>query len=248
MGRSLRRRIQRVLGGLLLVGLLLPPAQVLTARFVDPPLTWTMIETTWDYGRARGEWKLAERDWRDLDALGKPVPRAFVASEDARFWLHNGFDWAGICAAVEANKDGGRPRGGSTITQQTARNVFLWQGQSWFRKGLEALYTLWMELLLPKERILELYLNVAETGVLTFGAEAGARHWFGRSAADLDADQAGRLAAVLPSPRKWKVSGDHASRRSAWIQANPAPWPGRPGYDEARRWWATEGPRLWDCF
>lgn len=223
--------------------------QVGLVRFIDPPFTLTMLEASHRYSRARGEWQPWTREWRDLDALGEAVPRAVVAAEDARFWLHAGVDMEGVCRAMEKNRErarrgDGRRVGGSTITQQAARNLFLWQGQSWLRKGLELVYALWMELLLPKERILELYLNVAETGVLTFGVEAGAERYFGKPAAELSAEQAARLAAVLPSPRRWSIDGPQVTRRSARILAQPAPWPGEPGFQEARERARRRG---WGC-
>lgn len=247
--RRLWRALPRLCLGLVVSFVLVSVSQVALARFVDPPLTLTMVGAIRDHHRFYGEWRMPRRDWRDLDELGEAVPRALVASEDARFWLHRGFDWEGICYAVDANRDGdGRRVGGSTITQQTARNVFLWQEQSWLRKGLETWYALLMELLLPKERILELYANVAETGILTFGVEAGAQRYWGRGAAALSESEAARLAAVLPSPRKWSVTGGTASQRAAWVARNPAPWPGDGGFEAARQAWAegAAGPScLW---
>lgn len=201
-----------------------------------------MLSSAWTATVEAGAPRWVARVDRPIAELGT-VPAAFVASEDARFWLHRGFDWDGICGAVAKNAEGRSLRGGSTITQQTAKNVFLWQGRSWVRKGLEVWYTGWMELLLGKERILELYVSVAETGPATFGAEAGARHWFGRSAAALTADEAARLAGILPSPRKWTPDGASARKRAAHVAAHPAPWPGKHGFDAARAQWARgRGP------
>ena len=146
-----------------------------------------------------------------------------------------------ICAALKHNAEGGRLRGGSTLSQQVAKNVFLWQGRSWARKGLEAWYTVLLEGLVPKRRILELYLNVAETGPMVFGVEAGANHHYGKSAAGLSADQAGRLAGILPDPRRRSVEGSAARERAAWIRANPAPMPGAPGWDAVLRAWEADG-------
>jgi monofunctional biosynthetic peptidoglycan transglycosylase len=213
--------------------------QVGACRLLDPPFTLTMLSAAWD---APDGPRWVARSDRPVSELGH-VPAAFVASEDARFWLHRGFDWDGICGAVVKNATGSGLRGGSTLTQQTAKNVFLWQGRSWIRKGLETWYALWMELLLGKERILELYLTVAETGPATFGAEAGARHWFGRAARDLTPEEAARLAGILPSPRRWTPNGDAAASRARHVAANPAPWPGRPGFDAAvKRWDGGNGP------
>lgn len=204
---------------------------MLLARWIDPPLTLTMLERVWEQGRARGRWTWVDHRPVALERVGPTLPRAVVSSEDARFWLHHGFDLDGICAAIRKNRRAGEPvAGGSTISQQVARNVFLWQERSWLRKGLEAWYTLWLELLVPKERILELYLGVAETGPLRFGVESGARYHFGASAAALDAAQAGRLAAILPSPLRWSPDGATARERAAWIQRNRVPFPGDPGF------------------
>jgi monofunctional glycosyltransferase len=199
--------------------------QVVFVRFIDPPLTLSMLEQVWDRWRLEGEVRGFAYAPISMDQMGKDLPVAAVSSEDARFWSHHGFDTAAIAAAWEANQDGGKVRGGSTISQQAARNLFLWQGRSWLRKGLEAWYTLWLEALVPKERILELYLNIAETGPAQFGVEAGARHWYGVAARKLTPNQAGRLIGILPSPRKWTPSGKTASKRAAWIANNPAPGP-----------------------
>ncbi len=176
-----------------------------------------------------------------LMSLGETVPRAVVASEDARFFLHHGFDWAGICGAAAKNADGRSLRGGSSITQQTAKNVFLWQGRSWLRKGLEAWYTLLMEAILPKERILELYLSVAETGPMTFGVHSGATLWFQSSPAALTPDQAARLAGIFPSPNRWDPSGESATKRARHVAANPAPFPGDRGFNAAAQAYAAQG-------
>ncbi|MCA9490854.1 MAG: monofunctional biosynthetic peptidoglycan transglycosylase [Myxococcales bacterium] len=214
--------------------------QVLAARFVDPPFTLTMVERAWEAGR----WP--ERRHVALADAG-PVARAFVSSEDGRFFLHRGFDWEAICAALEHNAKSDRIRGGSTISQQVAKNVFLWQGRSWVRKGLEVWYTVLLELLVPKQRILELYLDVAETGPLVFGAEAGARHHFGKSAGTLSLEQAGRLAGILPDPRNRSVKGESATRRASFVKANLAPFPGDPGWDEVKRRWDADGHGPWTC-
>jgi monofunctional biosynthetic peptidoglycan transglycosylase len=138
-----------------------------------------------------------ERDWVPIDDISVHLQRAVVAAEDANFCLHWGFDMAAIRAAIDA----GAARGGSTISQQTVKNAFLWHGRSWLRKALEAAITPLMEALWPKRRILEVYLNVAEFDEGVFGAEAAARHHFGIEARDLSAEQAARLAAVLPAPQ-----------------------------------------------
>ncbi len=221
-------------------------AQVVVVRWVDPPFTLTMVERSWAQVRA------GERPyWPDvrpvpLSSLPPHVPRAIVASEDARFFFHRGFDWTAVCAAMRSNAAGGRLRGGSTLTQQVAKNVFLWQQRSWLRKGLEAWYTLLLELLVPKERILELYLGVAETGPMVFGIEAGARHHFGVPASSLTATQAGQLAGILPDPRRRSVRGEAATARAAFVAENPAPFPGDRVFDEVAENLARE-PGLRAC-
>jgi monofunctional biosynthetic peptidoglycan transglycosylase len=222
------------------VALALSVAQVVAVRWLDPPFTLTMIERAlepvWTGGAPR--WPTA--DPVRLDELGAVVPRAVVASEDARFFLHQGFDATAICAALRSNEAGGRLRGGSTLTQQVAKNVFLWQHRSWVRKGLEAWYTALLELLVPKSRILELYLNVAETGPFVFGVEAGARHHFGRSAASLTPEQAGRLAGILPDPRRRSVTGTAAAARARFVAEYPAPFPGDRSFDLVAASFAAE--------
>lgn len=194
---------------------LFPVICVLTTTLIPPPATILMLQ------------RLAAGDgmdyrWRSLNGISPNLVYAAIAAEDARFCEHRGFDMEAIQQAMDHNEDGGRVRGGSTISQQTAKNVFLWPQRSWIRKGLEAGYTVLIETIWGKRRIMEVYLNVAETGPGVYGAEAGARHWFGVSAADLTPQQAARLAAILPSPRRYKAAppGPYVRRRAARIQAN----------------------------
>lgn len=141
------------------------------------------------------------RDWRGLDAIAAVLPRTVIAAEDAKFCTHNGIDWETLQEVIEDAQDGEATRGGSTITQQLAKNLFLWGGRSFVRKALELPLALWIDAVLPKGRILELYLNVAEWGPAgQFGAEAGARHAFGKAASQLTAREAALLAAILPNP------------------------------------------------
>ena len=147
------------------------------------------------------------KDWESLDNIDRNMVSAVIAAEDARFCEHSGFDAEAIEQAMRENLEGGRIRGGSTISQQTAKNVFLWQGGGYFRKGLEAWFTFWIELVWGKRRIMEVYLNVAETGIGTYGVEAGAQRYFGHSAARMSRDEASRMAAALPSPKKRAVKG-----------------------------------------
>jgi monofunctional glycosyltransferase len=164
--------------------------------------------------------------WRSLDDISPRLVEAAIAAEDSTFCAHHGFDMKAIERALKANarteqRGGGRIRGGSTISQQTAKNVFLWPGRDWVRKGLEAGYTVMIETVWGKRRIMEVYLNVAEWAPGVYGAEAAARHWYGKSASDLSPREAARLAAILPSPRRYKAAspGPYVRRRASRIQA-----------------------------
>ena len=160
--------------------------------------------------------------WVSWQRISPHVARAVVAAEDQRFLLHDGFDFGAIEQAVvdRVTGESGRLRGASTLTQQLAKNLFLWPGRSVARKGLEAWYTGWLELALPKRRILELYLNVAQLGPCRFGVEAAAEHFFGHGASELDAGQAALLAAVLPNPAKMRIDapGPYTLARAREIQ------------------------------
>jgi monofunctional glycosyltransferase len=169
---------------------------VLAYRFVNPPITFTMI------GDMMGG-RSVTRDWMSLDDMDPDVARAAIAGEDSKFCTHSGFDTQAIEAAMRRNAQGGSViRGGSTISQQTAKNAFLWQGGGYFRKGLEAWFTLLIENVWGKRRIMEIYLNIAETGIGTYGANAGAQRYFGKDASNLSAREAARIAAVLPLPKR----------------------------------------------
>jgi monofunctional biosynthetic peptidoglycan transglycosylase len=168
---------------------------VLAYRFVDPPATFLML---------RDRWRGTPVDYRpiDLAAMGRHLPRAVIGAEDAHFCYHHGFDLEAMEQAWKRNASGGRLRGGSTISQQTAKNAFLWPGRTLLRKGIEAWFTLWIELLWGKPRIMEAYLNIVELGRGIYGVEAAARHYFGKPAAGLSRTEAARIAAILPQPVK----------------------------------------------
>lgn len=163
-------------------------------RFVPPPITFTMLA---DVARGHG----ITKTWTPLTRIGPNMARAAIAAEDSKFCVHHGFDTAAIEAAIKRNARGGRIRGGSTISQQTAKNAFLWQGGGYFRKGLEAWFTLLIETIWGKRRIMEVYLNLAETGIATYGVEAGSRRYFGHDASHLSRIEASRMAAVFPLPK-----------------------------------------------
>lgn len=164
-------------------------------RFINPPFTFTMLGDV-----LHGQ--LITKQWMSLDRMDPNMPRAAIAGEDARFCLHDGFDFAALKQAYARNQKGGRIRGGSTISQQTAKNVFLIQSGGYVRKGFEAWFTFLIEHLWGKRRIMEVYLNVAETGIGTYGANAGSIRYFGHDASTLSPTEAGRIAAVLPLPKK----------------------------------------------
>ncbi|WP_395650869.1 monofunctional biosynthetic peptidoglycan transglycosylase [Brevundimonas sp.] len=193
----------------------LPIGGVLVHALIPPPVTILMVQ------QALGGKGLDYR-WRGLNDISPNLVYSAIAAEDARFCSHRGFDIEAIQKALAHNEDGGRVRGGSTISQQTAKNVFLWPGRDWIRKGLEAGYTVLIETIWGKRRTLEVYLNVAEWAPGVYGAEAASRHWFGRSARDLTPQQAARLAAILPSPRRYDATtpGPYVRRRAARIQAS----------------------------
>ncbi|HRP00309.1 MAG TPA: monofunctional biosynthetic peptidoglycan transglycosylase [Flavobacteriales bacterium] len=179
---------------------------------VEPPVTWVMVEQA-------NEQDGIERTVTDWSAISRNLPLAVMASEDQRFMFHSGFSWEAMRKAMERNKKGRRIRGGSTISQQTAKNVFLWPGRTYLRKGLEAWFTVLIELLWTKERILEVYLNVAEMGKGVFGAEAAAQHCFDRPAARLTAAQAALITATLPAPRRFSCTSPsgYIRGRQQWV-------------------------------
>ncbi|MCA0902886.1 monofunctional biosynthetic peptidoglycan transglycosylase [Qipengyuania aquimaris] len=190
--RFLVRFLFKLLLGFVALSLLL----VLTFKFVPVPVTATMV--------MNGDG--ITKDWEPLSNIDRNLVRAVIAAEDGKFCTHDGFDREAIENAIEQNAKGGRIRGGSTISQQTAKNVFLWQGGGYFRKGLEAWFTVLIENIWDKRRIMEVYLNVAETGIGTYGAEAGAQRYFRKSAASLTPLEAARMAAALPLPQERSVT------------------------------------------
>ena len=182
---------------------------VFVFKFVPVPFTPLMairaIETKMD-----GKEMYSSHDWVPLEKIAVNMQKAVIASEDGTFLTHNGFDFIAIEKAIKNNEKGKKIKGGSTISQQTAKNVFLWQGRSYFRKVLEAYFTVLIELIWGKERIMEVYLNSIEMGDGVYGVEAAAEHWYGKKAADLTKIEAAGIAAILPNPRKFKASNSSA--------------------------------------
>ena len=212
MGRFVRRLLRNLLLALFLVLVAGPVVAVILYRFIPPPVTPLMVI------RAVAGRGLDHR-WRSMDKISPALPRALIAAEDAKFCEHRGFDFEALQKAYENNESGRKIRGGSTISQQTAKNVFLWPGRSYVRKGLEAWFTVLIETFWGKKRIMEVYMNSIEYGSGIYGAEAAAQRYFGVSAAKLTQAQSARLAAILPSPLKWKVikPGKYVAKRTKKI-------------------------------
>ncbi|MDO5656125.1 MAG: monofunctional biosynthetic peptidoglycan transglycosylase [Flavobacteriaceae bacterium] len=194
--------------------LALPWIYAFVLNFIYPPITITQINSLIDgYG--------LQRDYISGNEIPDNALWAVVSAEDQKFATHNGFDLEGIQKAFEKNKEDEKLRGGSTISQQTAKNIFLWQGRSWLRKGLETYCTFVLETVLSKRRILEIYLNIAEMGRGTFGIEAAGQYYFDKPANELNPSQTAHIIAALPSPKKYNVNPPSAyiTRRAKWIQA-----------------------------
>lgn len=208
--RALRRLLRRLLL-LALTLILLSGALVLLLRWVNPPTTAFIIEARWQswFDPDRRPWQL-HQSWRDLSEISPQAAIAVVASEDQKFPTHAGFDLQQIRSALDEAERGGRVRGASTISQQVAKNLFLWSGPNLLRKGLEVYFTVLLETLWPKRRILEVYLNFAQFGRGIYGVPAAAQIFFGHDAARLQADEAALLAAVLPNPIRLKADAPSA--------------------------------------
>ncbi|WP_323800693.1 monofunctional biosynthetic peptidoglycan transglycosylase [Parasphingorhabdus sp.] len=190
-------RAIRFLFKFVLYFLLITVAWVGIYAIVPPPITVTMILD--ENG--------ITKDWTRFSDISPNMVRAVIAAEDGKFCSHDGFDTEAIQKAIERNAQGGRIRGGSTISQQVAKNAFLWQGGGFFRKGLEAYFTFLIETIWSKHRIMEVYLNIAETGIGTYGVQAGAQRYFNKDAKDLTGIEAARIAAALPAPKRRAVNG-----------------------------------------
>lgn len=185
---------------------------IVWGRFFNPTVTITQIGGLLKYGKL-------QRDYISYDEMGNNVKKAVIASEDQKFFSHDGFDYTAIEKAMKNNEKGKKLRGGSTISQQTAKNVFLWQGRSWFRKGLEAVYTFIIEKVWSKDIILERYLNSIEMGQGVFGVEAASQYYFSKSSKDLTVSEAAWIAAVLPNPKKYdpKNPSAYLRKKHNWI-------------------------------
>lgn len=185
---------------------------IIWGRFFNPPITLTQLGGLFQYGKL-------DRDYVSYDEMGNNVKKAVIASEDQKFYIHNGFDYKAIEKAMKHNEKGKKIRGGSTISQQTAKNVFLWQGRSWIRKGLETVYTFIIEKIWSKDIILERYLNSIEMGQGVFGVEAASKYYFGKSSKDLSKSEAAWIAVILPNPKKYDPNNPSAylQKKHNWV-------------------------------
>lgn len=210
MIRRIFRFIFKILLGLFLFSIFI----VVVYKWVPVPYTPLMAIRYFENPEEK-----IEHDWVPIEDISRHLQLAVITSEDQNFVKHKGFDFEAIKKAMEDNRSGRRIRGASTISQQTAKNVFLWPGRTWFRKGMEAYFTFLIEMLWSKERILEVYLNSIEMGKGVYGAQAAAKHWFGKEASLLSAYESAAIAAVLPNPREYRASpaSNFIQRRKNWI-------------------------------
>lgn len=198
------KKILKFIGKVILYFLGISIGLVILFKFIPVPFTPLMFIRTFEQIASNDKvvWK---RDWISIDEMGTSIQKAVIASEDGKFTTHNGFDVKAIEKAYKNNQKGKKVKGGSTISQQTAKNVFLWPGRSYLRKGLEAYFTVLIEVVWGKERIMEVYLNSIEMGNGIYGIEAASQHWFNKSAKNLTKAEAAAIAAILPNPRVFKA-------------------------------------------
>lgn len=210
------KKLLRFIGKLVFWSIILSVSLVVLFKFIPVPMTPLMVIRYFESTNDTKNWK---HEWVAIENISKNIQLAVICSEDQKFIEHNGFDIEAIEKAYEHNKKGKRIKGGSTISQQTAKNVFLWPNRSWLRKGLETYFTFLIEKIWSKERILEVYLNSIEMGEGIYGAEAAAQYWFKKSAANLNAQEAAAIVAILPSPRRYRANPASAyiQKRKQWI-------------------------------
>ncbi|MCE3229229.1 MAG: Penicillin-binding protein [Bacteroidetes bacterium] len=206
---------------------------VIIFRWVPIPCTPLMLIRCIEQ-KMDGKEMTLKHDWVSLEEISPKLQLAVVCSEDQNYLKHFGFDWGAIEKAMKANETGKKLRGGSTISQQTAKNVFLWPGRSYIRKAFEAYFTLLIEIFWSKERIMEVYLNSIEMGNGVYGAEAAAQHWFKKKAANLTKDDCAAITAVLPNPRKYVANPptSYISKRKEWIKQQMSFWGNQLDYDK----------------
>ncbi len=206
---------------------------VILFRWVPVPITPLMMIRCVEQ-KMDGKKLHMEHDWVPFEEITPKLQLAVVCSEDQNYLKHFGFDWGAIQKAMKENEQGKHMRGASTITQQTAKNVFLWPGRSYIRKAFEVWFTLLIEMFWNKERIMEVYLNSIEMGDGVYGAEAAAQHWFNKKASKLTKDEAAAIAAILPSPLRYKANPatNYIGKRKEWIKQQMNYWGNKLDYDK----------------
>jgi len=212
------QKIKRVIIKIIIAFFTISIVSVILYKWVPVPFTSLMLIRNVAHW-SKGESANFSHNWVSIDEISPNLVKAVIVSEDQKFMEHFGFDLAALEKAYEGNKKGKRIKGGSTITQQTAKNVFLWPKRSYVRKGFEVYFTFLIEVIWSKERIIEVYLNSIEMGNGVFGAEAASQNWFRKPASKLNAYQAASIAAILPNPRKYKAtnSSSYIEKRKSWI-------------------------------
>ena len=210
------KKLFRFFAKLLFWSIIFSVGLVVLFKYVPIPTTPLMVIRYFENTDDTKNWK---HDWVPIEKISKNIQLAVICSEDQKFLKHNGFDIEAIEKAYEYNKKGKRIKGGSTISQQTAKNVFLWPERSWLRKGLETYFTFLIEQIWTKERILEVYLNSIEMGPGVYGVEAASQYWFKKPASRLDAYEAAAIASILPNPRKYRANPatSYIQKRKQWI-------------------------------
>ena len=229
----LLRKIFRILLRIVIAFLVLTVGSTLIFRWVPVPITPLMLIRCVEQ-KADGKPMTLKHDWVSLEQISPKLQLAVVCSEDQNYLKHYGFDFGAIEKAMKANEDGKKLRGASTISQQTAKNVFLWPGRSYIRKAFEVYFTLLIEFLWSKERIMEVYLNSIEMGNGVYGAEAAAQYWFKKPAIKLSKDESAAITSILPNPRKYVANppSSYIARRKEWIKQQMSFWGNQLDYDK----------------
>lgn len=229
----LLRRILKILLRIVIAFLVLSIGTTLLFRWIPVPVTPLMLIRCVEQ-KSAGESMRLSRDWVPLKEISPKLQLAVVCSEDQNYLQHYGFDWDAIGKAMKHNEKSKKIRGASTISQQTAKNVFLWPGRSYVRKGFEVYFTLLIEVLWSKQRIMEVYLNSIEMGKGIYGAEAASEYWFHKKASQLTKDEAAALASILPLPLKYSANpaGPYIQKRKAWIKQQMSYWGNQLDYEK----------------
>lgn len=231
--KTILGKIFRIIWKTCLLFVILSITSVVVYKWVLVPITPLMVIRCIEQ-KIEGKEIMMKHDWVSLQKISPQLQLAVVCSEDQNYLKHSGFDFGAIQKALKENERGKRVRGGSTITQQTAKNVFLWQGRSYLRKGLEAWFTLLIEFFWNKERIMEVYLNSIEMGNGIYGAEAASQFWFKKSASNLSKDEAAAIAAILPNPLNYKANpaNNYIQKRKAWVKQQMNYWSNKLDYNK----------------